>query len=359
MASLTTTYWCHQCARFVRTWAHNGAVSCPHCESGFIEEVPVDTPLPDIPSPRLRFPFGHAASHSDRSGNIRRRRRPATGERSPYNPVIVLRGPTSESDSDSNTFELYYDDGNGAGLRPLPASMSDFLMGSGLDRLLEQLAQMEIAGLGRPENPAASKAAVESLPWIEIGPDQTGSELHCAVCKDAFELGAEAREMPCKHLYHSDCILPWLSTRNSCPVCRHELPADPNPVNGSNQGGGDEEPIGLTIWRLPGGGFAVGRFRRGAARELPGVYTEMDGGGFGGRSNGTPRSVSWGSRSHGRQRSGIAARIFRNLFSFLGRSRPATITNPSSAVDSDSIRRSWSIGRSRGNRRNQTWVIED
>lgn len=202
--------------------------------------------------------------------------------------------------------------------------MSEFLLGSGFDRLLEQLSQIEINGIGRYEHPPASKAAIDSLPTIEIDNTHLASESHCAVCKEVFELGTAVREMPCKHIYHPECILPWLALHNSCPVCRHELPADtPNSssnananvnANSPNVGLNEEENAGLTIWRLPGGGFAVGRFsggRRGAERELPVVYTEMDGG-F--NNGGEPRRISWSSRGNRGRESGGLSRFFRNLF---------------------------------------------
>ncbi|KAJ6425027.1 hypothetical protein OIU84_025739 [Salix udensis] len=47
--------------------------------------------------------------------------------------------------------------------------------------------------------------------------------LGCAVCKDQFLIDVEAKQLPCSHLYHPDCILPWLSNHNSCPLCRFQL----------------------------------------------------------------------------------------------------------------------------------------
>jgi hypothetical protein len=135
-----------------------------------------------------------------------------------------------------------------------------------------------------------------------------GGGAHCAVCQEAFEPGSAGREMPCKHVYHQDCILPWLSLRNSCPVCRQELPAAVTPDA--------EADAGLTIWRLPRGGFAVGRFAGGPREQLPVVFTELDGG----FSNGVgPRRVTWpegdGQVGGGE---GRIRRLFRNIFGCFG-----------------------------------------
>lgn len=32
--------------------------------------------------------------------------------------------------------------------------------------------------------------------------------------------------LPCRHSFHSECIIPWLNRTNTCPLCRFELKTD-------------------------------------------------------------------------------------------------------------------------------------
>jgi hypothetical protein len=43
----------------------------------------------------------------------------------------------------------------------------------------------------------------------------------CAICLEPYEMGQSVRTIPCFHTFHVDCIDPWLSTKATCPVCKH------------------------------------------------------------------------------------------------------------------------------------------
>lgn len=87
-----------------------------------------------------------------------------------------------------------------------------------LDSLLRDLAT-------KNGQPPASKASIEAMPCVEIAEigDQDGE---CVICLEDWEIGGLAKEMPCKHRFHANCIEKWLGIHGSCPVCRYKMPVD-------------------------------------------------------------------------------------------------------------------------------------
>ncbi len=47
----------------------------------------------------------------------------------------------------------------------------------------------------------------------------------CSICIDEFEVGERLRLLPrCKHAFHTDCIMPWLTERQGCcPLCKAKV----------------------------------------------------------------------------------------------------------------------------------------
>ncbi|KAF8390189.1 hypothetical protein HHK36_024711 [Tetracentron sinense] len=87
----------------------------------------------------------------------------------------------------------------------------------------------------------ATKASIEAMAMVEIT-EGDGGDGECAICLEEWEIGGEAKEMPCKHRYHCNCIEKWLGIHGSCPVCRFKMPVDEDDskkIGGSD--GGDEE----------------------------------------------------------------------------------------------------------------------
>ncbi|XP_027348395.1 E3 ubiquitin-protein ligase ZNRF3-like [Abrus precatorius] len=71
----------------------------------------------------------------------------------------------------------------------------------------------------------ASNEAIQLLKTYTTFPPQE----ECNICLEKFE-GEECDEdvklsqMPCGHVFHHPCIVPWLLTSHLCPLCRFPMP---------------------------------------------------------------------------------------------------------------------------------------
>uniref|UniRef100_A0A175YHZ9 RING-type E3 ubiquitin transferase n=1 Tax=Daucus carota subsp. sativus TaxID=79200 RepID=A0A175YHZ9_DAUCS len=231
MASAAATerfyfYFCHQCN-------HNVAISrmpntdplCPSCRYGFLEEIDVPRLNPN------RDPVDPLAPSNART---------ITGVH--YGP----RGPTWViMEAPSLTGVIMW------GIRGLvgPTFSLCFRI-----ILLAELAENDPDRYGTPP---ASRTAVEGLPDVVVDDKLLGSDsAQCAVCQDDFEKDMVVKQMPSKHVYHSECLLPWLELHNSCPVCRYELPSDDpdyeNRARGIAASGGENDASGNVRFGSPG-----------------------------------------------------------------------------------------------------------
>ena len=49
------------------------------------------------------------------------------------------------------------------------------------------------------------------------------AERTCSICLEKFAAGQLARSLPCSHIFHAECIDPWLRQARTCPHCRHNV----------------------------------------------------------------------------------------------------------------------------------------
>jgi len=73
---------------------------------------------------------------------------------------------------------------------------------------------------------ATSKGFVEQMQRQGSNVQQTDLDKQdtCPVCEENLVLTESILRLPCSHVFHENCLLPWLTCHNTCPICRLELP---------------------------------------------------------------------------------------------------------------------------------------
>ncbi|KAM0845495.1 hypothetical protein ACQ4PT_056332 [Festuca glaucescens] len=81
----------------------------------------------------------------------------------------------------------------------------------------------------RPLRQACATSPMAGLPTFAytLSRNMTGqgeeAAVTCSVCLGALQLGETVRLLPvCLHLYHAECIDPWLEAHSTCPICRSD-----------------------------------------------------------------------------------------------------------------------------------------
>ncbi|KAK4278787.1 hypothetical protein QN277_016586 [Acacia crassicarpa] len=232
------THWCYECRHPVAI--EGGEVICPYCREGFVQDL---NERREFQPYNALEEFHHMPGFVDALHAFMRASEPSFGR--PFDnssrqriagqdPNIGVR-QRSDNAQFPEWSQDFFNSGpsfmfHGIGVEPRPIDFGGLLMAPGLEAFIQQLSMNNHRG-----PPPASHSSIDAMPTIKITRAHLRSDSHCPVCQEKFELGSEARQMPCNHIYHSDCIVPWLVQHNSCPVCRVELPPQ---GQGSSRGGG-------------------------------------------------------------------------------------------------------------------------
>lgn len=96
---------------------------------------------------------------------------------------------------------------------------------AGFQHMFQNFAEEHLQG---PSQPAASEAALSSLPVIKVSAKdlECSDSAECVICLEKFQVGDAATRITCGHLFHESCVKKWLCSSNQCPVCRFELPTE-------------------------------------------------------------------------------------------------------------------------------------
>ncbi|KAK8803087.1 hypothetical protein WA588_002245, partial [Blastocystis sp. NMH] len=211
-------YYCYRCKKNVSAEQQpDGNYKCNECHDPFVEvrDAPEPAPAPfqipflfgqDGPQPTnvVRLPNGGISMTFTNTGRM--------GDRVGMNFINSVLG------------QLFH-------ISPTISS-GDYYQGN-LEQLLNFLMQHDPNHYGPPPT---SRDFIRNMRHRHPTKTELESKPVCAVCESDITQDDTIVCLPCKHIFHPDCIIPWIKRHNTCPICRAELPAsnsddEPEPEN--------------------------------------------------------------------------------------------------------------------------------
>ena len=189
----TRNYWCYKCSKaFPKLFIEPHNIECTFCHNSVCEEIPSSTEfIINETAPQYYTPFNTVITPSYEGERIIR--------------IDSMNSSLGQLITDMIQSEYTTDE---------------------IESALTYLINQEY---NKPSSLPTSKKQLETMKQYTITKqtiEHYGIENVCSICKDEFELGQHAMDLPCNHYFHKDCIYPWLSEHNSCPICRYELQTD-------------------------------------------------------------------------------------------------------------------------------------
>ncbi|OAQ33341.1 hypothetical protein K457DRAFT_152907 [Linnemannia elongata AG-77] len=169
--------------------------------------------------------------------------------------------------------------GFGGGFLPMAGNPGDYAWGQrGLDDIITQMMELQ----NRQHGPVgATDEIINAIPHHTLTDEELEAKTECSVCKDEFAKEDNLLQLPCKHIFHEDCIKPWLKVSGTCPTCRFSLvggqdsqhtgdhTSPPHGGQDNNSSSGNNAPPGgnsdSSTGARPGSGGVGGFFGFGSA----------------------------------------------------------------------------------------------
>ncbi|KAG0340818.1 hypothetical protein BG000_010999 [Podila horticola] len=204
---------------------------CPNCHSEFVEEIdPENDPRTFVDSAPLDL-TGNAA-RGDRSlrghepvnledlfrlfqAAFATPQRTAIHHRAPGQILLNQFGIEVHYTTDPSAMGGFGGMGGGFNMAGNPG---DYVFGQhGIDDIISQMMELQ----NRQHGPVgAAEEIINDIPKHTLTDAELEDKLDCSVCKDDFTKADNLLQLPCKHIFHEDCIKPWLKVSGTCPTWR-------------------------------------------------------------------------------------------------------------------------------------------